>query len=209
VEVLEPAAAAEAPEDETPEPEIEPEPVPVRTGLPRWLVAAFMVVPSIGLLYALVSPAGPDCGSSGALAIDPETGVAENCDGTEYGVDASDLFSIGQELYDGRCASCHGGNGGGGVGPAFTNGAVLATFSSCADHVEWVVIGSNAWPEPTYGDNATPVLGSGVAMPGFEGQLTLEEIIAVSLYERVAFGGEDRAAADENCAADEEMLAAP
>jgi hypothetical protein len=209
VEVLEPAASEAGAEPEAVAPEPEPEPAPARTGLPRWLAVAFVVVPSIALLYALVSPAGPDCGSSGALAVDPETGVAVNCDGSDYGADASDLFSIGQAVYEANCTACHGAGGGGGVGPAFTNGAVLATFSSCADHIEWVAIGSNGWPDPTYGDNDTPVLGSGVAMPGFS-SLTNDELVAVSLYERVAFGGEDRAAAEESCAAGaEEVLAAP
>lgn len=210
VEVLQPEAVRERDAENDAEVEApRPDRVPAGAGFPRWLAVAFIVVPSIALLYALVAPAGPDCGSSGALAIDPATGVAENCDGSEYGAGAADLFSLGQTVYEVNCVACHAANGGGGVGPAFTNGAVLATFSSCADHIEWVLIGSNAWPEPTYGDNATPVLGTGVAMPGF-GNLTAEELAAVSLYERVAFGGEDRAAAEEGCAVgDEEVAAAP
>jgi mono/diheme cytochrome c family protein len=184
------------------------EPAGALRGVPRWLAAAFVVLPSIALLYVLVLPSGPQCGSSGALAIDPATGVAVNCDGSEYGSDASDVFSIGESLYTSSgCAGCHGAGGGGGVGPAFTNGAVLATFSACTDHIEWVAIGTQAWPDATYGDTDKPAGGGGV-MPGYENDLSIEEIAAVVLYERVAFGGEDRTVAEAGCAADGEETAA-
>jgi mono/diheme cytochrome c family protein len=200
-DVLEPAT----PEDEAPP---EPEPVGALRGVPRWLAVAFVALPSIALLYVLVLPSGPQCGSSGALAIDPATGVAVNCDGSDYGTDASDVFSIGEGLYtNSGCAGCHGAGGGGGVGPAFTNGAVLTTFSACTDHIEWVAIGTQAWPDVTYGDTAKPTGGGGV-MPGYQNELSVEEIAAVVLYERVAFGGEDRTAAETGCAVEGEDVAA-
>jgi mono/diheme cytochrome c family protein len=176
------------------------------SGFPRWLAAAFVVLPSLALLYVLVLPSGPQCGNAGALAVDPVTGAAVNCDGSEFGSDGNDVFAVGNALYTAQCASCHGANGGGGTGPGFTNGAVLATFSSCADHIEWVVVGTAAWPEATYGDNAKPV-GGGGQMPGFQGLLTEAEIAAVSLYERVAFGGEDRAESEALCFPDGEVTA--
>ncbi|MDJ0962067.1 MAG: hypothetical protein QNJ88_15545, partial [Acidimicrobiia bacterium] len=89
----------------------------------------------------------------------------------------------------------------------FTNGAVLATFGACLDHVEWVAIGTANWPDATYGDNAKPV-GSGGIMPGYEGSFTPEEIAAVVLYERVAFGGEDRATAETTCFPEDGVTAA-
>ena len=204
VEVLAPEPAPEpAPEvDEAPAgapaADDDREPAVAGGGFPRWLAVAFLVIPSIALLYALVAPAGPNCGSSGALAIDPSTGVAENCDGSEYGSDANDAFAVGEAVYEARCAACHGSGGGGGAGPAFTGGALLATFSSCAEQIEWVRLGSNGWPEPTYGDNDTPVLAFGL-MPAFGDSLTDDELAAVSLYERVALSGEDREAADAAC----------
>ncbi len=207
VEVLAPEAPAGA-EGEPAEGGETPEPVEelggALAGFPRWLAAAFIVLPSIALLYVLVLPSGPQCGSAGALAIDPSTGVAENCDGSEFGSDANDVFAVGSSIYSAQCASCHGGNGGGGVGPAFTNGAVLATFSACTDHIEWVLIGSSGWPDATYGDNATPVSGG---MPGFP-SLSPEDLASVVLYERVAFGGEDRAASEASCFPDAELTAA-
>ena len=211
VEVLAPEEPASEGSDDAAEVASVPEPEPAAAGalvgFPRWLAVAFVVLPALALLYVLVLPSGPSCGSAGALAIDPSTGVAENCDGSEYGSDANDVFAIGASIYDSiGCAGCHGANGGGGVGPAFTNGAVLSTFSTCSDHIEWVSIGSSAWPELTYGDNATTVSGG---MPGYLGNLSIEDIAAVVLYERVAFGGEERAAAETACVIDAEVAAAP
>ncbi|NNC75653.1 MAG: hypothetical protein HKN93_09110 [Acidimicrobiia bacterium] len=207
VEVLEPLAEAA--------PVSEPEPEPVKSpGLPRWLVAAFVIIPALALLYGMTGPNGPDCGTAGQLAIDPATGVAENCDGTAYGFEVVNFFTIGRDIYDNglgsrgaACASCHGSAGGGGTGPAFTGGAIVEVFSQCVDHVEWVAIGSNDWPDATYGDTAKPVLGSGAAMPGYP-DLTPEELASVVLYERVAFGGEDFGTAQGACGLTDEAVEA-
>ena len=191
-----PAAATaevEAEVADEPEPE-EEEQSPMFAGFPRWLAASFVIIPMIALLYAGLAPNGPDCGTSGQLAINPLSGEAEACDGG-----ASPFFTLGEAIYEAQCAACHGSDGGGGVGPAFTGGAVLETFSACTDHIEWVAIGSNDWPDATYGDNAKPVLGTGVAMPGYQNSLSAQEIAAVSLYERVAFSGEDIAASEAAC----------
>ena len=101
------------------------------------------------------------------------------------------FFTLGEELYVARCASCHGATGGGGVGPGFAGGSVLVTFpaGSCAaedGHIAWVTVGTSGWPDPTYGATAKPVGGVGV-MPPFGEALTEEELAAVVLYERVAF----------------------
>ncbi len=172
----------------------------VLSGFPRWLAAAFLIVPTIAVLYMLIAPDGPDCGVSGQLALDPVTGVAENCDGTEYGVEAVNFFSMGEEVYTVRCAACHGGDGGGGAGQVLSGGAVLANFPAgqCITHVDWVALATPNWPEATYGALAKPVGGFG-QMPGFEGVLTPEEIAAVVLYERVAFGGQPLPDAEADC----------
>ena len=47
------------------------------------------------------------------------------------------------------CSACHGADGGGGVGPAFADGAVIETFATYEDHVEWVTLGSQDWLEAT------------------------------------------------------------
>ena len=220
VEVLAPVAAdAEQQEPATEETEAAgPAPKPtvpkgsVLSGFPRWLAAAFIIIPTIAMLYLLTAPDGPDCGVSGQLAIDPVTGEAMNCDGTPYGVDVVNFFSVGEEIYETRCAACHGADGGGGAGQVLAGGAVLATFPAgqCASHVEWVALGTTNWPEATYGALAKPVGGFG-QMPGFEGTLTEEEIASVVLYERVAFGGEALPESEADCGLghDAEVSAAP
>ena len=190
------AAPVAAPDDSAEtvaEPAVDEEPQPVFAGFPRWLAASFIIIPMIALLYAGLAPNGPDCGVSGQLAINPITGEAESCDG-----DASPFFSLGAAVYEAQCVACHGAGGGGGVGPSFLGGAVLQTFSACTDHIEWVSIGSNDWPDATYGDTEKPAGGSGV-MPGYQDSLTAQEIAAVALYERVAFGGEDIATGEASC----------
>ena len=172
------------------------------SSIPRWLAAAFMLVPLIAVLYLLALPNGPDCGSSGQLALDPVTGEAVGCGGDPYGVTEINYFTLGGEVYQAQCAACHGAGGGGGSGPAFTDGAVLATFpdGTCPDQRLWVELGTNGWPDPTYGANATPVGGVGV-MPAFP-DLTADELAAAVLYERVEFGGQDLVAALTDCTAD-------
>ena len=168
-------------------------------GYPIWLAAAFILIPLLAVAYILVSPNGPDCGSGGQLGVDPVTGEAVNCDGSQYGVVAADHFATGGALYQ-QCVACHSDNGSGGVGPAFSSGAILATFpaGSCSDHVAWVSQGTTGWSESTYGATDKPVGGGGV-MPGFGTSLTEEQIAQVSLFERVAFGGQDLAEAEADC----------
>ena len=194
VEVLEPEAPP--PEAAPEEPEEESEQIPVGPGMPRWLSAAFVVVPFVAILYALIAPNGPDCGNAGSLDIDPVTGTAVNCDGSEYGSVAG-FFGAGEGLYEDNCASCHGANGGGVSAPALAGGAVVETFSVCADHIEWVTLGNQGYPGNTYGDQNKPK--SDLIMPSFGDTLEVLEIAAVVLFERVAFGRLDLAAAEEAC----------
>ena len=100
--------------------------------------------------------------------------------------------ALGEELYAGNgCAGCHGGTGGGGTGPAFTNGAIYETWPTFEEHFEWVRLGSNGWLSErggTYGANDKPV-NSG--MPGFaEEALSDAELAYVLLHER-ELGGEN------------------
>jgi hypothetical protein len=203
VEVLAPEppdVEAEAEEPPAPaEPEEEaPEPAGLLVGFPGWLAAAFVAIPVIAVLYALALPNGPACGSAGQLAIDPESGVATNCDGSEYGVELANFFATGQAIYDANCAACHGAGGGGGAGPALAGGAVAATFGACDSHIQWVALATPGWPEASYGDTAKPVGGGGF-MPGFENVLSESDLASVSLYERVQFGGLPLAEAETDC----------
>ena len=196
-----PAPKAVIPSPPEPEPVEEPEPeepASPRTRYPAWLAAVLVVIPLLAVLYLVVVPNQPTCGSAGQLAIDPATGVAVGCDGGEYGVDEVSNFSIGATVYEESCAVCHGADGGGGAGPAMAGGAVLEAFPtpSCSTQIEWIALGSSDWPDATYGANDTPVAGG---MPGFEGQLTELEIAQVTLYERVEFGGLEIEATETEC----------
>jgi mono/diheme cytochrome c family protein len=186
-----------APVDAAEEPGPEPEPSP-RSRYPAWLAAAILVIPLLAVLYLVIVPNQPSCGSAGQLAIDPASGNAVGCDGSAYGANEVSNFAVGGEIYGTSCAACHGTDGGGGAGPAMAGGVILETFpeGSCASHIEWIALGSTGWPDSTYGENGTPVAGG---MPGFGGQLTDLEVAQVSLYERVEFGGLDLAAAEAEC----------
>ena len=141
-----------------------------RKKIPSWAVPAVVALPVWAFLYA--------------FTLDPPT------------EGLSPALAEGEHLYGsggGGCDACHGSDGGGGVGPAFANGAVVETFSSYEDHVQWVTIGSNGWRDQvgaTYGDTEKPVLGfNGNPMPAFEGTLTEEEILLVVRYEREIISG--------------------
>lgn len=134
-----------------------------RKRIPMWALPVLLALPLWGLIYA--------------TTLEPQTDAA------------SDPVTAGAAIYSSRCASCHGANGGGGVGPQLSDGMVLETFADPADQAEWVSLGSEGFlEEGTYGDTAKPVNGG---MPGFGGTLTPEELVAVVAHERVTLGGEE------------------
>jgi len=165
--------------------------------IPRWLAAVMLIIPAFAL-FALGGSATGTCGDATELNTDVITGEIVNCDGSEFtgsgpGGGVADFIAQGEALYTGtpNCAGCHGATGGGGVGPAF--GGVLTTFGACADHVEWVALGTpgfQAAGRSTYGDTAKPVGGVGL-MPSFAGSLSEEQLASVAAFERVRFGGAD------------------
>ena len=169
-----------------------------KTRVPAWLTAVFVILPLAGLLYLLQVSGGPACGDSGLLAIDRVSGEVVNCDGTPFegrggpGGGTTNFLALGTALYaDAQvaCSGCHGANGEGGVGPAFAGGAVLVTFPTCAEHVQWVQLGSSSWQAEvgtTYGAQGTLSVGG---MPGFSQSLSDEELRSVVAFERVRFGG--------------------
>lgn len=176
----------------------------VPTGaIPRWLAAMFVAVPLFALSYLGFFPNGPNCGDAGRLGLDPVTGEMVNCDGSAIGGgEQVDYYAMGETIYPRFCAACHGAGGGGQASfPAFTGGALLATFpeGQCSVQQEWIALGTAQWPSPTYGATGKPVGGSGAVMPSFGTQLDAEQIAAIALYERVAFGGEDLEAAKADC----------
>jgi len=98
----------------------------------------------------------------------------------------------GGNVYAENCASCHGAEGGGGVGPGFNNGAIIETFASLEDQVAWIVHGTQGYVDAgrsSYGDTNKGLGSSGANMPAFGDALTAEEVVYATLYERVALGG--------------------
>ncbi len=76
--------------------------------------------------------------------------------------------SPGATIYAQSCASCHGAEGGGGVGPALA-GEVTERFPDAADEIEVVTDGR-------------------AGMPAFGGRLSAEEIEQVVEYTRTDLG---------------------
>lgn len=204
VEVLAPATAAAGAGADGETAVTEPVRAGARAGLPRWLAASFIILPTFALLYAVVLPNGPACGDGGVLAVDEVTGEAVGCDGNPYGEESFDYLAAGEATFV-TCAACHGADGGGtGTFPALAGGAVLETFppGSCSDHVTWVTVGTLGWTDATgrdtYGATDKP-LGGGGQMPAFGASLDEDSLRAVVLFERVTFGGEDLTEALTDC----------
>jgi mono/diheme cytochrome c family protein len=175
--------------------------------IPRWLAAAFFILPLFGLLQ-LASASSIECGEGTELAVDRATGALENCDGSPYegrGAPggATDFVALGGQIYLGQvvsaanCAGCHGPQGQGGTGPALSG--VTTTFNSCADHIEWVTKGSSGFQaegRSTYGDTGKPITAN---MPSFAATLSAEQIAAVVTFERVRFAAADPATELADC----------
>lgn len=139
-----------------------PQVVTPRPRVPFWAMPVLAVLPFWAILYG------------GAFG---ERSTGESTDPVE----------IGAGVYQAAgCGTCHGGGGEGGVGPAL--GDVAATFPEFQAHVDWVKVGSAAVKGQPYGASGRVATGG---MPGFENSLSEEEIIAVTCFERVRFGGEE------------------
>ncbi len=103
----------------------------------------------------------------------------------------------GRDVYGDRCSACHGNRGQGGVAPSLAD--VLDTWPDCADHQDWISLGSERWKierGPTYGADDAPVTQ---VMPEHATTLTSDEIAAVAAFERVEYGGGDQATELEAC----------
>jgi mono/diheme cytochrome c family protein len=166
--------------------------------IPKWLAAVLVIIPAFAL-FSLGPSATGICGSATQLKTDVVTGKIVNCDGSAFtgsgaGGGGTDYIAEGDAIFHaapGNCASCHGADGGGGVGPALSG--VLTTFGACADHEEWVTLGSQGTKNAghdTYGDSGKTINGG---MPTFGDKLTDEQLKSVVSFERVRFGGADPA----------------
>jgi len=156
--------------------------------MPTWLGALLLIIPAFGLLY-LAMGASAECGSGTELRVDRVSGELINCDGSAFegrgpAGGGTDFIAAGEALFP-TCAGCHGAQGQGqGAFPALTG--VLTTFGACADHIEWVRLGSAGFPGG-YGDTNKP--HGPAAMPAFGSSLNDEQLASVTAFERVRFGG--------------------
>jgi cbb3-type cytochrome c oxidase subunit III len=123
--------------------------------------AAFIAEGSAGMqpFADVLTTAELDAVVAFTRALAGETGVATT------GTIDPDEAAAGAAVYADVCAGCHGADGEGGFGPAFAGGAAVERFPDEADQVAVVNEGRNA-------------------MPGYEGELTAEEIAAVVAYTR-------------------------
>lgn len=117
--------------------------------------------------------------------------------------EASGPIAIGLENY-GSCASCHGGDGGGGAGRVLNNGEALKTFPHIEDMLNWIYAGTEAFEAAgvaSYGDPNreggahAPRSYNGSAMPAqgakYGGALTEYEILGLTCYIRYELAGAD------------------
>ena len=181
--------------------------VNAETSLPRWLNVSFVLIPLFIVIGIVNTSSTQECGENGILDIDRKSQLTINCDGSAFegkGVGSAssiNYIALGQQIYSGAaaCAGCHGVNGGGGVGPAFTGGELYTTFPTCSDHALWIELGSAGWQAdigPAYGAENKVSIGG---MPGFAGKLTEDELYAVVVFERVVFGGGNTNEVLEDC----------
>ncbi len=179
------APAAPAPRAEAPAPAApvaKPDPAYVaaaksRGRIPSWAMATLALLPIFLFMYV--------------RGLQPQK------------AEASGPIALGIEQY-GACASCHGGDGGGGAGRVLSGGEAMKTFPHIEDMLLWVYAGTEAWEAagiPTYGDpdreggahyprsyNGSPMPAQGEA---YGGALTEYEILGVVCHIRYDLAGAD------------------
>jgi mono/diheme cytochrome c family protein len=175
VESTAPAVAARAAAPAAPPP---PKPDPAyiaaaksRKKIPFWAMATLSLLPVWGFMYL--------------QGVKPEAKVVHGPLG-----DGAKIYST--------CATCHGSNGGGGVGRSFLNGGPKTTFPRIEDQLNLIYTGSKAYKDSgvgPYGDATLNHLGyNGSYMPPQGSGLTEAEILAVACHERYDLGKLDPAA---------------
>ncbi|MGK2957556.1 MAG: c-type cytochrome [Acidimicrobiales bacterium] len=144
-----------------------------RPKIPRWALPVLVMLPIWGYIYiGALKPAEV------VIELEPE-------------------LAVGQQVYNTKCATCHGATGQGGTGRPLKDGEVLLTFPDPQQHIDWVVGGSTPKGTP-YGDPNRPggqrLSQSVGVMPAFGSSLSAEQIKAVVRYEREILSGEGGAA---------------
>ena len=149
--------------------------------VPLRLVAAGLV-----LIAALAACGGDDTREAPTFA---PTSPAERIDAA---------LAAGADVFAAQCLVCHTVNGQPGTGPVL-DPDMLEVFPACKDEIEFTTIGSMDWPDDTYGATNKPIMGTGIAMPGFGTVLTPEELEAVALWSRVTLGGAELEPTADDC----------
>jgi mono/diheme cytochrome c family protein len=177
-----PAAPAKASAPAAPPPPKPDLPVVVaaksRRRIPFWAMATLSLLPIWGFMYVL-----------------SVTEPSETVEGP---------LGLGAEVYN-QCSSCHLANGQGGAGRPLWQGEVLATFPRIEDMLNMVYTGSQPYVSAgldSFGDPNreggahAPLAYNGAPMPGFGGQLTDYQILAVVCHERYTISGADPTSAE-------------
>ena len=99
-----------------------------RSGIPVWMMPVLVILPLWAVVYL------------GAF-------VEQSSAGGEVS---------GAQIFTSNCATCHGAQGQGGVGPALAGGEVVKTFPDAAAHAAFVTSGSAAVKGQPYGVPARP-----------------------------------------------------
>lgn len=89
-------------------------------------------------------------------------------EGSDVAVAVAAVGPDGAAIYGQRCSSCHGGDGGGGIGPALADGRMVERFPEAADQI--AVVTSGRGQMPSFADRG----------------LTAEEIAAVVEFTRTS-----------------------
>lgn len=152
-----------------------------------------VAVVSLGALLLVLAAA---CGDDGRArpTIPPPPGPAPT--GSEDPVTAA--LATGLDIYTAQCTVCHGTGEENDLAPSM-RADLLDTFSSCADQNEFVSIGAEAWPDDTYGDDASPIGEYDLVMAGYRFALSEDEIAAVNFWIRVELAGVPTAEAATGC----------
>lgn len=144
-----------------------------RKKIPVWAMMTLSILPVWAFMYV--------------RALEPPT------------VEVAGPLGAGATAYN-QCSSCHGGAGEGGVGYAFQNGSVTATFPHIEDQLRWVKLGSDAYVAAGVEIAGDPNREGGAHISGASGVmpaagaalgLTDAEILAVVCHERFELGGID------------------
>ncbi len=103
-------------------------------------------------------------------------------------------LAAGARVYN-NCASCHGGDGGGGgAGYPLAAGSVLKTFPKIEEQLTFVYVGTKGYDGKPYGDPARGRIGGAKGqMPAWGNQLSEVEILEVVCHERYTLAGGDQA----------------